>query len=331
MAKPVNRTLIGAFLLGAVILAVAGVLIFGSGELLGDTKYIIMYYDGSVKGLTVGAPVVFRGVKIGSVTKISLIFNRKDLTFLIPVVAELDMDKIDTIGGPVTSRDDYFKELIGKGGRAQLQVSNFVTGQLMVGLDFFPEQPARFVGLDKRYTEIPTVQSSMDEISRSLAHLPMQDLVKKVTAIFAGLDKLLNSPEAGASLSLLRQDLQEARTTLKTVNSQLSPIVSNVRDTTENLKTVSERTGQALAGQDGIPAQVGQTLAAARSTLLRAEQTLASLDSKTSENSALMNDVGRTLDELSNTARSFRILSDYLEQHPEAMLKGKIAPEGEYR
>lgn len=323
MGKPVNRTLIGAFVVGAVILAVAGVLVFGSGELVGDRKFVVMYFDGSVKGLTAGAPVVFRGVKIGTVTKISLVFNHDDLSFLIPVIAELDLDKIHDIGVKSSSRDDYFEELIDKGGRAQLQVSNFVTGQLMVGLDFFPEQPARFVGLDKRYTEIPTVQSSMDEISRTLSHLPMQDLVKKVTAIFSGLDKLLNSPEAASSLSLLREDLQEARTTLKTVNAQLSPIVSNVRETTANLKTVSERSALAMNGQDGIPAQVGQTLAAARSTLLRAEQTLASLDSKTAENSMLMNDVGRTLDELSSTARSFRILSDYLEQHPEALLRGK--------
>jgi len=323
MGKPVNRTLIGAFVVGAVILAVAGVLVFGSGELVGDRKFVIMYFDGSVKGLTAGAPVVFRGVKIGTVTKISLVFNHDDLSFLIPVIAELDLDKIHDIGVKSSSRDDYFEELIDKGGRAQLQVSNFVTGQLMVGLDFFPEQPARFVGLDKRYTEIPTVQSSMDEISRTLSHLPMQDLVKKVTAIFSGLDKLLNSPEAASSLSLLREDLQEARTTLRTVNAQLSPIVSNVRETTANLKTVSERSALAMNGQDGIPAQMGQTLAAARSTLLRAEQTLASLDSKTAENSMLMNDVGRTLDELSSTARSFRILSDYLEQHPEALLRGK--------
>lgn len=325
MGKPVNRTLIGAFVVGAVILAVAGVLIFGSGELMGDRKYVIMYFDGSVKGLTVGAPVVFRGVKIGSVTKISLVFNHDNLCFLIPVIAEIDLDKISDIGSKSSSREDYFEELIDKGGRAQLQVSNFVTGQLMVGLDFFPEQPARFVGLDKSYTEIPTIQSSMDEISRTLAHLPMQELVKKVTAIFSGLDKLLNSPDAASSLSLLRQDLHEARTALKTLNGQLDPIVSNVRETTAHLKTVSERAEQAMSVQDGIPAQVGQTLAAARSTLQRAEQTLASLDSKTSENSMLMNDVGRTLDELSSTARSFRILSDYLEQHPEALLRGKAA------
>jgi paraquat-inducible protein B len=323
MGKPVNRTLIGAFLVGAVILAVAGVLVFGTGKFLGDTRYVIMYFDGSVKGLTVGAPVVFRGVKIGSVTKISLIFNRDNLTFLIPVIAEIDLDKIEAVGTAGPHRGDYFQDLIAKGGRAQLQVGNFVTGQLMVALDFFPGQPARFKGKDTAYTEMPTVPSSMDEITRTLENIPMQDLVKKVTAIFSGLDKLLNSPKAGESLSLLKQDLQEARTTLKTINSQLGPIVSNVKDTTDNLKAFSARADQAFTGERGIPVQVGQTLEAARKTMQQAEKTLASIDAKTSENSALMNDVARTLDELSQAARTVRILGDYLEQHPDSIIWGK--------
>jgi paraquat-inducible protein B len=323
MGKPVNRTLIGAFLVGAVILAVAGVLVFGTGKFFGDKKYIIMYFDGSVKGLTVGSPVVFRGVKIGSVTQISLIFNRDNLSFLIPVVAEIDLDKIEAVGTAGPHHGDYLRDLIAKGGKAQLQVGNFVTGQLMVGLDFIPGQPARFRGKDTPYTEMPTVPSSMDEITRTLENIPIQDLVKKVTSIFSGLDKLLNSPKAGESLALLKQDLQEARTTLRTINAQLGPIVSNVKDTTDNLKTFSARADKAFTGDRGIPAQVGQALDAATRTMQQAEKTLASIDSKTSENSALMNDVSRTLDEISRTARSVRILGDYLEQHPDAVIWGK--------
>jgi paraquat-inducible protein B len=323
MGKPVNRTLIGAFLVGAVILVVAGVLVFGTGEFLGDKKFIIMYFDGSVKGLSVGSPVVFRGVKIGSVTKISLIFNRDNLSFLIPVVAEIDLDKIEAVGTAGPQNGDYLRDLIAKGGKAQLQVGNFVTGQLMVGLDFIPDQPARFRGKDTSYTEMPTVPSSMDEITKTLENIPIQDLVKKVTSIFSGLDKLLNSPQAGESLTLLKQDLQEARTTLRTINAQLGPIVSNVKDTTENLKTFSARADKAFNGERGIPAQVGQALDAATRTMQQAEKTLASIDSKTSENSSLMNDVSRTLDEISRTARSVRILGDYLEQHPDAVIWGK--------
>lgn len=323
MGKPVNRTLIGAFLVGAVILAVAGVLVFGTGQFFGDKRIIIMYYDGSIKGLTVGSPVVFRGVKIGMVKKISLIFNRDNLSFLIPVTAEIDLDKIEVEGKDPCPGEDYLKDLIKKGGKAQLQVSNFVTGQLMVGLDYFPGQPARFRGKAAEYTEMPTVPSSMDEITRTLENIPIQDLVKKVTAIFSGLDKLLNSPKAGESLSLLKQDLQEARTTLRIINSQLGPIVSNVKDTTSNLKAFSARADQAFTGDRGIPAQVGMALESARRTMQQAEKTLASIDSKTSENSALMNDVSRTLDEISRTARSVRILGDYLEQHPDAVIWGK--------
>jgi paraquat-inducible protein B len=326
MGKPVNRTLIGAFLVGAVILAVVGVLVFGTGQFFGDKRHIIMYFDGSVKGLTVGAPVVFRGVKIGAVTSISLIFNRDNLTFIIPVVAELDLDKIETVGKSASHGEDYLKELVAKGGKAQLQVGNFVTGQLMVGLDFFPDQPARFRGKDTLYTEMPTVPSSMDEITRTLENIPIQDLVKKVTSIFSGLDKLLNSPQAGESLSLLKQDLQEARVTLKTINAQLGPIVSNVKDTTSNLKAFSVRADQAFTGERGIPVQVGQSLEAARRTMQQAEKTLASIEAKTSENSVLMNEVGRTLDELSQAARSVRILGDYLEQHPDAVIWGKKNP-----
>jgi paraquat-inducible protein B len=193
----------------------------------------------------------------------------------------------------------------------------------MVGLDYFPDQPARFRGKDTDYTEMPTVPSSMDEISKTLENIPMQDLVKKVTAIFSGLDKLLNSPQAGQSLTLLKEDLHEARTTLRTINAQLGPIVSNVKETTDNLKAFSARADQAFTGERGIPVQVGQTLDAARKTMQQAEKTLASIDAKTSENSALMNDVARTLDELSQAARAVRILGDYLEQHPDSIIWGK--------
>ncbi len=323
MAKPVNRTMIGAFLVGAVVLAVAGVLIFGAGRILGDKRYIIMYYEGSVKGLTIGSPLVFRGVKIGSVTKISLVFQRDDLSFVIPVVAEIDLDKIEAVGKG-RDHEDYLRDLIAKGAKAQLQVNNFVTGQLMVGLDYFPEQPAVFRGKDNGdYTEVPTVPSSMDEISKTLSNLPIRDMVKKVTDIFSGLDKLLNSPEAGESLSLLKQDLHEARTMLRTINSRLGPIVTNVRETTDNLKSFSARADKALTGDNGIPCQVGQTLDSARKTMQQAEKTLASIDAKTSEDSALMNDVSRTLEELSRAARSVRILGEYLEQHPDAAIWGK--------
>ena len=90
MAKKVNRTLIGAFVLGAIVLVVAGVMVFGSGKFLSKKNTYVMFFEGSVKGLNVGSPVVYRGVKIGEVTNIKLIMDPQKLTALIAVYVEVD-------------------------------------------------------------------------------------------------------------------------------------------------------------------------------------------------------------------------------------------------
>ncbi len=101
MSKKVSKSLIGAFVLGAIALAVAGVVIFGSGKFFKKTYKFVMFFEGSVKGLNVGAPVIFRGVKIGQVTDIRLRFDLKDLTVMIPVYIEIDPLKSVVVGGGI--------------------------------------------------------------------------------------------------------------------------------------------------------------------------------------------------------------------------------------
>ena len=93
MAKEASKTLIGVFVVGAIALAVIGITIFGSGKFFKDNPTYVMYFDGSIDGLTVGAPVEFRGVKIGQVSEIKASFNAKDLNFVIPVYAKIDNDR----------------------------------------------------------------------------------------------------------------------------------------------------------------------------------------------------------------------------------------------
>ena len=144
-----------------------------------------------------------------------------------------------------------------------------------------------------------------------------------ITETIDGLNKLVNSPEAMASLKSVKLGLHETAVILKKVNSQIEPIVSNLSATTASLKSATSKVDTALSGTNGIPEQLTQTLATARKTLEDAQHTLSSMESATSENSVLMNDVGTTLDELSRTARSIRVLSDYLEQHPDSVIWGK--------
>jgi paraquat-inducible protein B len=324
MAKPANKTRIGLFVVGAVSLAILAVAVFGSGSFFTDKRYYVMFFDGTVKGLTVGSPVMFRGVRIGSVSEISLLFNSSNMTVKVPVVVEFEPGKVKRIGeSDDDDSEEYIKKLVAKGLRAQLQLQSFVTGQLMIAIDFFPSTPAQYVGLVKDYPEIPTTPSSMEQITKTLENLPIQEFVKKLTNTVDGLNKLVNSPEAMASLKSVRQGLHETAGILKKVNSQIEPIIANLSDTTASLKSVTSKADTALSGANGIPEQLTQTLATARETLTDAQQALASMESATSENSVLMNDVGSTLDELSQAARSIRVLSDYLEQHPDSVIWGK--------
>ena len=128
MSKMANKSVIGAFVIGAIALAVIAVVVFGSGKFLAKEQKYIMYFQGSVKGLSIGSPVVLRGVKIGEVKDIS-IRPQEDLTVSIPVIVTIDVDKMNP-GGVVKISKPYerLQDLIKKGFRAQLQSQSFVTG-----------------------------------------------------------------------------------------------------------------------------------------------------------------------------------------------------------
>jgi paraquat-inducible protein B len=147
MSTKVNKTAIGAFVLGAVALAVAAVLVLGAGKFFTTVHTYITYFEGSVKGLNIGSPVMFRGVKVGEVTSISIMFDKATNKLKIPVVFNLEPEKFkgtkEEFQRDPKTIEKAVKEL---GLRTQLQSMSFVTGQLMVALDFFPDKPAILPG-----------------------------------------------------------------------------------------------------------------------------------------------------------------------------------------
>ena len=99
MGKEANKTLIGVFVVGAITLIVAAILILGGGKFFRKTYKVVMFFEGSIKGLNIGSPLMFHGVKIGSVTDINLILNAKDLSLQTPVIVELDPQRWTLVGG----------------------------------------------------------------------------------------------------------------------------------------------------------------------------------------------------------------------------------------
>ncbi len=136
MSKPANKTVIGIFVVVALVLVVGAVLILGSGKFFKNYPKFVMYFQGSVKGLAVGAPVNFRGVKIGTVTNIKMLLNPKDLSMIIPVYIEIEPDTIQTMEGSPSletivkesGKAQLMPDMIKRGLRAQLEMQSIVTG-----------------------------------------------------------------------------------------------------------------------------------------------------------------------------------------------------------
>jgi paraquat-inducible protein B len=335
MSKPVNKTLIGVFVLGAVTLAVTAVLIFGSGKFFAPVKKFVLFFEGSVKGLNVGAPVIFRGVKIGEVTAIQLHFDPKHLTTVIPVYVEIDPStftvpvEFTPLEKDVEKKYVFIQPLVEKGLKAQLQMQSFVTGQLMINLDFYPDKPIKLVGLEKKYPEIPTVPTSMEELSKTLQNLKPEELYKKVMLTVEGIEKIVNSPELLSTIRSVNQTMKSADRLVHNIDVQAGPLLANLQRSSEAARNVLAEVERALSAEKGIPAQLEETLKTTNSTLKQVENTFATIQSMTEENANIGYELNRALKELSAAARSIRILADYLERHPEALLKGKTSSEGE--
>jgi len=267
-----------------------------------EKEKVIAYFDGSVRGLSVGAPVEFRGIKVGSVVDIKMEFDRDAMTFRIPVLIELEPGRITVVGERFESPRKAMEALIKMGMRAQLETGSLLTGQLFVGLVLKPDTPVRLVGADPRYPEMPTIPSTMEQITSSvtgmldrIAALPLEDLVAELRTTVEGANKLVSSPELAQTMKNLNGALAKTESLMQTLDTEVGPLVSS-------LKTTSDAAGEAM---------------------VQARKTLASAENLTGEQSQLRYDLNALFDELTRAARSFRVLADYLETHPDALIRGK--------
>ena len=347
MSKKASKTAIGGFVLGALALIVVGVLIFGSGKFMTKTETYVMYFEGSVRGLNVGAPVVFRGVKIGSVTRIELLANTDDLSFTIPVFAEVEQNKFTLTGDEILdlSPEEQLPLLVARGMRAQLIKQSMVTGQLIVELDFHRGKPAKLVAGYSEYMQIPTIRSGMDDLVKQIEKAPIQEILNKVLSAVDGIEKAINSKEVKKSLSYLEQTVKNLNKLVLNIDSRIEPLVSTVEETVKDYgklaRNVDRQVKPVLSGiveterhayklVKNVNAQVTrlgssieEAAKSANAALVEATKTLNTIEGLTSEDSQMMYQITTTLKELSAAARSIRVWADYLERHPEALVRGK--------
>src|SRR6266446_7581952 len=214
MGSKISPTTIGAFVVGAIVLVVAGALLFGGGKFLQEKLPYVLFFDSPVEGLNVGAPVIFRGVQVGQVTDVSAIADPQTFEIMIRVKIELvrGVVKVGASGGRFKDQYQAYQGLVQKGVRASLRMQSFVTGLLFVALDFHPDTPIKLVGLDKAYPEIPTIPSDMDqlkstiqEVMADLRKLPLESLLGEVMTMLKRANTLLDLPELKQALISLNE------------------------------------------------------------------------------------------------------------------------------
>lgn len=346
MSEQSSKTVIGAFVVGALALVVIGVMIFGSGKFMKKTNKYILFFEGSVKGLTVGSSVAFRGVHVGSVMDITLRVDPKDMTSHIPVIIEVEPDRIEVVGGVRTGDpSSNIRKLIERGMRAQLATESLVTGLLMIEFDYHPDVKARLVGKDTKYPEIPTIPSTFEKMTKKIMNLPIEDLFTKLVTTVETINSLMASPEIPQIIHSLKLSMEDARKFINDLDAQVGPLASSVEGTLGEFSLLAKNADKEIKplvsdvratvkdyGKlakdidrhvDPIGKDAGKAIKVAISTLRRAESTIKEIEDEFSKDSVMTNALKTALRELAAASRSIRVWADYLERHPEALIRGK--------
>jgi paraquat-inducible protein B len=329
MSKQANKTVIGIFVVVAIALVVAAVLILGSGKFFKQTLKAVCYFEGSVGGLNIGAPLVFRGVRIGSVTDVILSIESAKLIFTIPVYIEIEPDKFSVIGVRPKQLGQNLKTFIDRGLRASLEMQSIVTGQMQVGLDFRPDKPAKFAEFkyDERTPEIPTVPTPMQELTKKIEKIPIDEIFEKLSSTLGAIDKVVSSPAIPEAIRSVNLAVGDVRKLVQNVDNRIGPLASSIEGTVNDygklarnadskIDTLSSGLGDTIKEIQKAVSSIEKTLGEVQSTLAQTKQTL-------SEDSTLSYEITETLEEIQRGVRSIRLLADDLKRHPESVIWGK--------
>lgn len=343
MSKQANPMAIGGFVLGALILAVVAILVFSTDALFKSKTPIVSYFPGTVRGLNVGARVEFRGVQIGQVVDIKLDYWQDEGRFAIPVRYEIWPENLNIFDRQAEStlaeeKDDYDRLVREEGLRAQLEAVSLVTGQYMVSLDLYPSTPAKFVSEDPSIVEIPAIESTRDRVAGMLERLRLNDLVNQGIEAMAALTALVEDPAVRKLVTNADQVLIQVQQMVADLDVGIKPILQRLDGTLTEYGSLAQtlaKRGNTLADSieqtsaeiatlsRRVDSQVGPLSVSAQRSLDEAGKAFDSANDLLAEDSAQRHNLDLLLQEAAGAARSLRLLAEFIEQNPDALIKGK--------
>lgn len=306
---PAKPALVGAFVLSGLALIVVALMLFAGKHIFSREVHAVTYFEGSVAGLEVGAPVTFRGVRIGSVTGIGVSINMKDLASLIPVHMELNTSSVKLEGHPGDNAETLRRRLLAAGLEAQLGMQSLVTGQLRVDLDLQPGAHATYLGGDTRGDEIPSSASKLQTLEAEIADLPLKEIAQNANQTLESIKRVTDAlgPRVGPLLDSLKQTSEAAHGTMDAAHVAADHIDSLAIKGKQQLTDNGDALKRVLASSDR--------------TIHDADALIESLNEMTAPNSRIRDDLQSTTRDLAASASSLRNFTHEIERNPSDLFK----------
>ena len=302
-----SPAVVGGFILSGLALGIAAILLFGGTHLFSPTVHAVVYFRESVANLNVGAPVTFRGVRVGAVTGIAVNLDMTDFTARIPVYLDLMPSAIFLENGIAGRTDTDFVRLLKAGLRAQLNMQSLITGQLRIDLDIQPGIAEPPVIGDGDRAEIPSIPSRLKTLEGEVSELPLKEMIE-------------NARQALAAIQQVADDLPR----------RVGPLADSLKQTSDAARvTLNDIDRLALAGQRQLAANgthVERILESSDRTMRNAEALIGSLTEMAAEDSPMRGDLQAAIRDLAASAGSLRGFTREVERDPHTLLVGRAAP-----
>ncbi|KZX59559.1 paraquat-inducible protein B [Halioglobus sp. HI00S01] len=317
MSEKPHTVAIGAFVTGALLIAVT-MIIFVLGTGFGSERSkVVMVFEGSVKGLTLGAPIALRGVQVGQVTDIELILDTETVDLIMLVEAEIRGENVRRSG---TSTESLTEELISRGLRAQLNTQSLLTGLLYVQLDFHPNSEIKLADVDSPYLQIPTIPTELERLQRKLETIDFARVAGDLEAVASGLNHFVTSEgfqglpaQAQSTLASLTDLSERLSAQIDSSGPRLDQLLDGANTT---VNTANQELPELAALVKGNLAQLEKAIGTFQSGV-------SELESLLDQDSATVYELNRALRDLSQAGRALQQLGRTLEEQPEALLRGR--------
>ena len=338
MSNKANPTRIGLFVVLSAFLLVTGITLFGGGKFFSNKNIAIVYFDGSLQGLNVGAPVAYQGITIGEIKEIQLDINTDTFQITIPVLISLIPDKVIKVEGKNKQDQEqdintFLKTMCDRGLRATVKTQSLLTGKLYIDLAIHPNSVAIYHSNDDKYLEIPTVPSELQQLTQAVQSLNFMELAAKFSNTMDALEKMstsmeqaLGSDDSRKNLTTLFASLEHIHSILAKLDEGLFPLIAKLDTSLNKVAQLSDNTNQMIGHIDGqidpFFLTMNNTVRDTCLTMQAADTLMTDLRQSTGADSQLYYQLTESINELGKAASAMRAFTDYLDRNPQSLLFG---------